>query len=319
MSYSGNVKDELVRIKPQDQQEQVAQLAGIVRMDGTILIGSGKRISLDVISESASVSRQVYSWMRQLFKVKAKIEIQRRVKLKKNIRYVVHIPSQPQLRTVLNTLGMMNEDGLLFRADIAPEFNDRDYLRRAYLRGAFLGSGSLTDPNRNYHLELVTQSEEFADALSEMVAGYGIHLRMSYRKENCVVYIKESEQISDFLALIGAHEAVMDLESIRVSKGVRNQVNRLVNCETANLNKSIDAALKQVQNIHLIEEKIGLEHLPESLQIIAKMRLAAPEASLKELGNMCEPPVGKSGINHRMRRIEEIANDLRIDIGHYES
>ncbi len=313
MSYSGDVKNELVRIEPQDLNEQVAQLAGLVRMDGTILIGSQKRVSLEIISENAAVARQAYSWLREIFKVKARIEIQRRTKLKKNIRYVVRLPSQPRVRSVLQTLGMMNEDGLLFRSDIAPEFTDRDNVRRAYLRGAFLGSGSMTDPQRSYHLELVTQSEEYASALTDLVSGYGIFLRMSYRKENCVVYLKESEQISDFLALIGAHDAVMELENVRVSKDMRNQVNRLVNCETANMNKAIEAAMRQVQAILFLQENLGLEKLSPSLQQVAELRLAAPEASLKELGQMCDPPVGKSGINHRMRRLEEIADDLRSD------
>lgn len=315
MSYSAEVKNELVRLEPQDVAEQVAQLAGLVRMDGTILIGSGKRLSLELISENAAVARQAYSWLTELFKVEARIEIQRRTRLKKNIRYVVRLPHQMRLRTVLNTLGMMNEEGLLFRSDIAPEFTAQDHLRRAYLRGAFLGSGSMTDPQRSYHLELVTQSEEFANQLTELTEGYGISLRMSYRKENCVVYLKEGEQISDFLALIGAHEAVMDLENVRVSKEVRNQVNRLVNCETANMNKAIDAAMRQVQSILLIKEVQGLDKLPPSLQQVAELRLSAPEASLKELGEMADPPVGKSGINHRMRRLEEIAKELRDDRG----
>ncbi len=320
MSYSNDIKNELVRIQPETEAEKVAELAGLVRMDGSILIGSGKRISLELVSENAAVARQAYSWLREIFHVQARIDIQRRTRLKKNIRYVVHMPSQPRLRSVLQTLGMMNEDGMLFRPDIAPEFTLRDELRRAYLRGAFLGSGSTTDPQRSYHLELVTQSEEYAKDLANLMEGYGISLRMSYRKENCVVYLKESEQISDFLALIGAHEAVMALENVRVSKDMRNQVNRLVNCETANMNKSIDAAMRQVQTILLIQKEMGLDKLPPSLEQVAKVRLASPEASLKELGELCDPPVGKSGVNHRMRRLEEIGDDLRrIQEGKRES
>ncbi|MBS5915687.1 MAG: DNA-binding protein WhiA [Clostridiales bacterium] len=313
MSYSAKVKNELVRLPAQDDGEQVAQLAGIARMDGSILIGSGKRIALVLVSENAAVARQAYSWLRNLFHLQARIEIQRNTKLKKNIRYVVRVPGQPRLKTALTTLGMMNDEGLLFRSDIAPEFTDRDHVRRAYLRGIFLGSGSLTDPQRSYHLELVTQSEEFAEQISALIIGYGIEFRMSYRKENCVLYLKESEQISDFLALVGAHEAVMDLENVRVAKGVRNKVNRLVNCETANMNKAIDAALRQVEMIEAIKAHGDFDKLPRALQQVANLRLQAPEASLKELGELCDPPIGKSGINHRMRRLTEFAKKMGLD------
>ncbi|MFP5527320.1 DNA-binding protein WhiA [Peptococcus simiae] len=313
MSYSAKVKNELVHLSDLDEREQVAQLAGIARMDGSILIGAGKQISLALVSEHAAVARQAYSWLRQLFHLNARIEIQRHTKLKKNIRYVVRVPGQGRLKTALTTLGMMNEDGLLFRSDIAPEFTGGDQVRRAYIRGIFLGSGSLTDPQRSYHLEIVTQSEEYAEQITDLVAGYGIDFRMSYRKENCVLYLKESEQISDFLALIGAHEAVMDLENVRVAKGVRNRVNRLVNCETANMNKAIDAALRQVEMIEYIQAQGAFDKLPRALQQVAKLRLLAPEASLKELGEMCDPPIGKSGINHRMRRLEQFAEKLKAE------
>ena len=136
---------------------------------------------------------------------------------------------------------------------------------------------------------------------------------MSYRKENCVLYLKESEQISDFLALVGAHEAVMDLENVRVAKGVRNKVNRLVNCETANMNKAIDAALRQVEMIEAIKVHGDFDKLPRALQQVANLRLQAPEASLKELGELCDPPIGKSGINHRMRRLTEFAKKMGLD------
>lgn len=310
MSFSNDIKNELLRLEYADDTERVSLLAGLTRMDGTILIGAKRSISLQLTSENAAVSRLVFSWLKELFHVEANVTIQRINRLKKNVLYVVNVPSQSRMPVLLNTLGMVDRDGLLFRPEIADELIGSDSLRRAYLRGVFLGSGSMTDPQRSYHLEIVTQSEEYAHNLIRIIENYNIYPRMSYRKENIVVYLKESEQISDFLALIGAYEAVMLLENTRIQKNVRNQVNRLVNCETANMNKSIDAAQRQIQSISLIEEKMGLKHLPDSLRQAAEARLSHPEESLKELGQLLDPPVGKSGMNHRMRRLEELADSL---------
>lgn len=308
MSFSNIVKNECCRLQHLDHQERVAQLAAIVRINSTILINQGQ-VSLELTTENASVARRIYSDLKGLFRMEANIIIQRRTRLKKNIRYVVHIPAQQKIKTFLETVGMMQDSGIPFRPGILTDFTHTDASRRAYVRGLFLGAGSLTDPQRSYHLELVTQGEEFAQAIIDLVAMYGIHMRMSYRKESVVIYLKESEAISDFLAMIGAHKAVMDFEEVRINKSMRNQVNRLVNCETANLSKSVDAGLRQVYNIRKIADHYGLENLPDNLRSTAQARLDYPEASLKELGELMDPPVGKSGMNHRMRKLEELADE----------
>lgn len=319
MSFSNDIKNELLRLEYADDSERVSLLAGLARMDGTILIGAGRQISLQLVSENAAVARLVFSWLKSLFHVEAEVTIQRQNRLKKNVLYVVDVPSQTRMPVLLNTLGMVDRDGLLFRSEIPVELVDSDILRRAYIRGVFLGGGSMTDPKRSYHLEIVTQSEEYAGHLIDLIENYNIYPRMSYRKESIVVYLKESEQISDFLALIGAYEAVMALENTRIQKNVRNQVNRLVNCETANLNKSIDAAQRQIQHINLIASCMGLERLPDSLRQAAEVRLNHPEESLKDLGQLLDPPVGKSGMNHRMRRLEELAMQLESEmVEHHE-
>lgn len=312
MSFSNDIKNELLRLEYTDDSERVSLLAGLARMDGTILIGAGRQISLQLVSENAAVARLVFSWLKSLFHMESEVTIQRQNRLKKNVLYVVNVPSQTRMPALLNTLGMVDRDGLLFRSEIPVELIDSDSLRRAYLRGVFLGGGSMTDPKRSYHLEIVTQSEEYAGHLIRLIENYNIYPRMSYRKESIVVYLKESEQISDFLALIGAYEAVMALENTRIQKNVRNQVNRLVNCETANLNKSINAAQRQIQHINLIASRMGLDRLPDSLRQAAEARLNHPEESLKDLGQLLDPPVGKSGMNHRMRRLEELAEQLEM-------
>lgn len=307
MSYSNDVKNELTRILPANEYEEIAQLAGIIRVNGTILISSGQQFSLKIISENASVARLVYTKVKSIFRMETNIVIQRHTRLKKNIRYIVNIPSQAKMKTFLETIGMVSEEGIPFNPMISKDFTTNDSNRRAYIRGIFLGSGSVTDPQRNYHLEIVVQSEEFANSFIELLKTYDINIKMSYRKESLILYLKESELISDFLALIGAHDAVMILENVRIKKNMRNQVNRLVNCETANLSKSVDAAMRQCQFIQLIKDNIGLDNLSENLRQTAQARLDHPEASLKELGRYLDPPVGKSGINHRMRRLEEMA------------
>lgn len=311
MNFSTYVKEELCRINVANQALKVSELAGIVRMDGTILIGAQKSVSLELISENASVAKLSYLWLKELFKTECTITIQRRQKLKKNNRYIVSVPNQRQMRSVLYSLGMMNEEGMFFNSEIPEELIGRDDKRRAYLRGVFLGGGSISDPLKSYHLEIVTNSEIHAELVQQLIGVYGIEAKLSYRKENILVYLKESNQISDFLALIGAHEAMMEFENIRINKTMRNEVNRLVNCETANLNKSVNAAQKQIQLIKEIESIVGIDALPESLKSIALLRINNPESSLKELGELMKPPIGKSGVNHRMRRIEAFAETIK--------
>lgn len=311
MNFSTYVKEELCRINVANQALKVSELAGIVRMDGTILIGAQKSVSLELISENASVAKLSYLWLKELFKTECTITIQRRQKLKKNNRYIVSVPNQRQMRSVLYSLGMMNEEGMFFNFEIPDELIGRDDKRRAYLRGVFLGGGSISDPLKSYHLEIVTNSEIHAELVQQLIGLYGIEAKLSYRKENILVYLKESNQISDFLALIGAHEAMMEFENIRINKTMRNEVNRLVNCETANLNKSVNAAQKQIQLIKEIESSVGIDALPESLKSIALLRINNPESSLKELGELMKPPIGKSGVNHRMRRIEAFAETIK--------
>lgn len=189
-------------------------------------------------------------------------------------------------------------------------FKDED-IKRAYIRGAFIGGGSISNPEKTYHLEFVTHSEEYAKDLSNLINTFSLNSKVIQRKNSFIVYIKEGEQIVDLLNVIGAHSSLLEIENIRIMKEMRNNVNRLVNCETANLSKTVNAAVRQVESIKLIQSQIGLQRLPDNLREIAELRLNYPDESLKELGEMLDPPVGKSGINHRLRKIEKIAEELR--------
>ena len=186
-----------------------------------------------------------------------------------------------------------------------------DILKKAYLRGAFLGGGSISDPEKNYHMEFVTNNEDYANSLRDLINSFGLNSKIVARKNSFVVYLKESEQISDLLSMIGAYQALLSLQSTKIVKEMRNNVNRIVNCETANLSKTVNAAVRQVENIKLIQNKIGISSLPENLQEIALLRVENEDMSLKELGEMLNPPISKSGANHRLKKIEQIANDLK--------
>ncbi len=182
---------------------------------------------------------------------------------------------------------------------------------RAYIRGAFLSSGSIADPEKGYHFEIVTSCKKKANQLISKLEIFGIEAKSIERKGHIVVYIKEGSQIVDVLNVMEAHNALMELENIRIVKELRNSVNRQVNCETANINKTVNAAVKQVEDIKYIQSRIGLDELPIQLREAAILRLEYPEAPLKELANLMNPPVGKSGINHRLRKLCQIAEELR--------
>ena len=193
-------------------------------------------------------------------------------------------------------------DGLLIQ---------RSCCKRAYIRGAFLAGGSISDPKKSYHFEIVCRSVPQAKQLCEVMGSFGMDAKIVARKKYQVVYIKEGEQIVDLLNVMEAHIALMDLENVRILKEMRNSVNRKVNCETANISKTVNAAVQQVRDIEYIRNTAGLSSLPDNLQEMALLRLEYPDAPLKELGTYLNPPVGKSGVNHRLRRISEIARDLR--------
>ncbi|KJS19083.1 MAG: sporulation regulator WhiA [Clostridiaceae bacterium BRH_c20a] len=310
MSFSEKTKNELARIILKDRCCQMAELAGLVRMDGTILISSKNQIGLELTTENAAVARKILRLAKLVFNVETELRVQRKARLKKNNIYLVKIPPQNKVQEILRTLGITRE-GFLINPEVSSLITKKKCCRRSYLRGVFLGAGSVNDPENTYHLEIATTSEEYAQSLVALIKKFGLDPKISTRKNWQVVYLKESEQIVTFLNVIEAHTALLNFESTRIQKGIRNKVNRLVNCETANLTKTIDAAFRQKENIELIAQNLGLENLPLGLRQVAELRLEQPDISLKELGELTDPPLGKSGINHRIRKLEKIAENIR--------
>lgn len=310
MQFSKKTKDELARLLPPKTCCQKAELAALVRMDGTIQIRGQYRFALTIHTENAAVARKIFLLCKNLFALHAEIIVQRNMQLRKNNIYVVRVAPQPQLVEMLRELGVMGGNYEL-QEKVAKTILDRQCCRRAYLRGAFLGGGSVNRPEKEYHLEIVTSNLTYGMQLKELMQDFGLPAKTCDRKGNCVVYLKEADAVAEFLNITGAYNSLLRFEDVRVYKGVKNQVNRLVNCDTANLNKTVEAAIEQVENIKLIEQKIGFSSLPQGLSDVAAIRLEYPEASLKELGDLLKPQVSKSCINHRMRKLAQLAEELR--------
>ncbi|MBO8168439.1 MAG: DNA-binding protein WhiA [Thermoanaerobacteraceae bacterium] len=312
MSFSQKCKNELARKIPSSACCRLAELAALVRLDGTIHLGANQSLSLRMESENAAVARKIIKLVKMLFDLDTETLIRRKRRLRKNNVYVVEINHKPGIIKLMQRTGI----DLAFRSG-ETGWKENALLknpccRKAYLRGVFLGGGSVNDPHGgSYHLELVVHDPEHLSLICDLMSSFNLKPRATERKQVGLIYLKEADQIIQFLNIIGAHTALLNFESIRVYKDIRNKVNRLVNCETANMNKSIEASMRQIEAIQLVAANMGMEKLSPALRELAALRLEHPDASLKELGEMMEPPLSKSAINHRMRRLEKLAESFR--------
>ena len=313
MSFSSKVKNEICRNADMSKEEAIAEISAIMKVSGALSFGSGKRISFRIVTENPAIARLIFKLLKDHFKIHTKVMVTKSNSLKKNNLYIIIINEEDGVRKLLSEVAVLKEyDGMMMLDYSIPhDIVKNSDCKRAYIRGAFLGGGSISNPEKTYHLEFVTHDEEYAVELSKLINSYNISSKVIQRKSSFVIYIKDGEQIVDLLNIIGAHTSLLELENVRIMKEMRNNVNRLVNCETANLSKTVNAAVRQVESIKLIQREIGLQRMPANLREIAELRLNYPDESLKELGEMLEPPVGKSGVNHRLRRIEKIADELR--------
>lgn len=308
MSFASRTKKELTQIETDDCCLR-AETAAFIRMNGSLSF-SNKKLSLDAQTENAAIARRLYSNLKHLFPYKIELLVRKKMQLKKNNVYICRI--REGVKPLLKELYILSGN-FEFKNDIPSELIEKDCCKRAYLRGAFLAGGSVNNPETSsYHLEVFSIYKEHSESLMELMNTYYLNAKSIERKNGYIAYIKEAEKIADFLNIIGAHVSLMKFEDVRIIRDMRNSVNRLVNCETANLNKTIGAAQRQVNNIKFIDDTIGLEQLPDRLQEIARLRLEYQDITLKELGDMIPGvKVSKSGVNHRLRKIEEIAENLR--------
>ncbi|WP_026476709.1 DNA-binding protein WhiA [Alkaliphilus transvaalensis] len=312
MSFSSKTKGELARLFAEDQCCQLAELSALIRMSGTLQLAGLNRLNLNIITENPSIARKLFRLIKDLFSIHTEVMVRRNPRLKKNNHYLIGITHQMGSDRILEKVGILRreEDSFDITYDIPEDIIKSQCCKRSYLRGAFLGGGSVSDPEKTYHLEFVTNSLEHSEVVKNLVNDFDLNAKIIQRKGSFVVYLKEGDQVVDLLNIIGAHSALLDLENVRIMKQMRNDINRIVNCETANLSKTVNASIRQIENIEYIKATVGLHKLPNNLREIAEIRLNHQEASLKELGQMLNPSIGKSGVNHRLRKIEEFAQKL---------
>ncbi|MGL4698373.1 MAG: DNA-binding protein WhiA [Apilactobacillus waqarii] len=307
MSYASDVKKELTTLEVHKENAK-AELMALIRMNGSISLAN-RKIILNIQTENPAIARRIYKLILEFYEVESKLVVRKKMKLNKNNVYVVRIANQAQ--AILDDLGIFDNYQIMERVPI--ELLKDDSQVRSYLRGAFLAGGSVNNPETSrYHLEIYSLYEEHNDMISEMMNKYELNSRTTDRRSGYITYLKEAEKIANFLQLIGATNAMLKFEDVRIMRDMRNSVNRLVNCENANMNKVANASTKQISNIQFIDDTVGLDKLPEKLYEVAITRMKMPEVSLKELSeSLPSGAISKSGINHRLRKINEFADKIR--------
>lgn len=309
MSFSGEVKRELCEQISPARHCQLAEISAIIAFCGKLVVDKDQTLILKLQTESTILTKKIFLLLKQIFRVSAELTT-RSLSAKKNLYELTLTAEETSLVLAackLTAAEEKNGRSLI----VEPTIVTKSCCRRSFIRGAFLAAGSVSDPNKAYHFEIVVSQETNGELLCEVMRSFEIDAKMIARKYHYVVYVKEGSQIVDLLNVMEAHVALMEFENVRILKDMRNTINRKVNCEAANINKTVKAATRQVEDILFIKEKVGLATLAEGLEEIALLRIEYPEASLKELGEMLCPPVGKSGVNHRLKKLCEIAEGLR--------
>ncbi|MCM1308477.1 MAG: DNA-binding protein WhiA [Butyrivibrio sp.] len=312
MSFSLKVKEELAGVYASARHCQLAELSALIGMCGHIYTTPSGRHYIAVSSENRGITAKCHALIRRAFGYEADVSVRYNAETK-NTAYFTAVTDSDTAIKILMAAKLMDGDGSIDRdlSLVSTVGISNMCCKRAFLRGAFLAGGSMSDPEKAYHLEIVTSGPKKSEQIAKAANAFDLGAKIALRRNYYVVYIKESSQIADMLNVTGAHVSLMELENVRVLKEVRNSVNRKVNCETANLNKTVSAAVKQIEDINYIGERAGLDSLNEGLEQIARLRLRYPDMPLKDLGGLLSPAVGKSGVNHRLRRISQIADDLR--------
>lgn len=307
MSFATGVKEELAGLPLGGECCRRAELAGVVLAAGSLHLKAGG-LQAEVVTDSPAIARRVYKLVKSLYGGHPMIEQRERHRLNRVYSYRVVVSPDAAARRMLEDVGILGRGDVTI--GIRPDLVRLSCCEGAFLRGLFLGCGSMSDPGKGYRLDLVLQDEQLARSAASLLAGADIKARLSPREGSTALYVKEADHISAFLAMAGAHAGMLRLESVRVEKGVRNTVNRVVNCDTANLGKATRASAEQTDDILLIARTFGLESLPVALRETAGARLDNPDATLERLSELLGH-VSKSGLNHRFRRIGRIADDIR--------
>lgn len=312
MTFSSKIKNELSRTEIFNTCCAKAEIAAMLRTTGYITIKGFNRIEIELSTGNAAVARRIFKLLKILYSMSTEVSVKKSNRLKKHNSYVIKIDDE-KVKAILQDTKLIKDEEINFmnfNFEVPKDLTKKDCCKKAYIKGSFMGCGSISDPEKSYHAEFVNNKEEHSQGLCELMKNYDINAKMLFRKNYYISYVKEGEQISNLMAAMGAHNALLDFENVRVVKETRNRINRVVNCETANLDKIVDTSMRQIKQIKVLKRHKAIDKLPDNLRELAYLRLKHNNASLKELGEMLIPPLGKSGVNHRLRRIEEIAEEL---------
>ncbi len=313
MSFSSEVKEELAKHTGQSRHCQLAELAAIILATGYVAQDEGGSRTLYLQDDNALALRKFFTLLKKAFNIVTSI-LEDEADVRAGGRtYRPVLRDDRQIESVLGALKMLEDDGSVrsFENGVNPMVTRNSCCKRAFLRNLFLCSGSISDPNKGYHLEFVCDYEGQALQLRDLIESFDIESRIVRRKKYFVLYVKEGAGIVDILNIMEAPVSLMNLENLRIVREMRNSINRRVNCEVANITKTVNAATKQIEDITYIRDNYGFMKLPERLREMAQVRLEHPDATLAELGGLLDPPVGKSGVNHRLRKLSDLADKLR--------
>ncbi len=318
MSFSGDVKREISKINSKNRCCKVAELAALLLTCGRIVLKGKMRLEVIVVTTENNVAHKIIELVKSLYDIRADICISRNMRLNKGNKYSLTFYDSNAVRHLLEetTIISYDSDGFCY-------ISHKDWEKllvceecyNSFLRGVFAGSGSVNNPVKYNHMEFVIYDIDFAQTFTNFLNARDIHCKMIERKGYYMVYLKEAECIVDVLRAIGSSTSLFNYENIRIKKNIKNKVTRIMNCEMANQNKSIDAGLHQKKNIEYIISKKGWNYLPDNLKSVAEIRLNNTEMSLSEIGELLDPPIGKSGVNHRMKKIQQIADELMETYG----
>lgn len=307
MSFTTEVKEELSRVPPTCSHCENATLAALIRIEGTLLMRGQGKYALEIATDSPVVARFIIKALHESYHLTTDLTMRRSV-LHKTPNWLIEVPAQPGLNEALTKLGVLGQEGI--ERGIDPDLIRKQCCVSAYLRGVFLGSGFISNPRGDFHFELKVETQATADAIVSLLAERGIKAKAIQRRNSYLIYLKSGAAISSFLALVGAHQSALKMENERVVKSVRNDVNRRVNAEMANQAKASAASVDQMLTIRYVLDHRDITTLPQALREYINLRLAYPDATLKELGEAADPPLSKSAINHRVRRLDQLAQEI---------
>ena len=312
MSFASDVRGELARQAVSDVCCARSELTAALKCSTQSIAWRGRnRYAVTITATEAATVRRYFGLLKQFYGIIGQIRTISGDALNGQTRYRLVVPEEETLR-LLGELQLLDESAP-FGLRVLPEPETVRFAccKKAFVRGAFLMRGEVNHPERRYHLEITADSEDLAAFISEQIHYFGINVKNTCRKSKFVVYLKRAEEISDMLSLLGASGAMLAFENVRVKKEVSNRVNRQLNCDNSNINRVMGAAEAQIRDIRFIDEQLGLDKLPQNLRQMAFARANNPETPLAELGELLDPPLGKSGVSARLRRLSQIAEKLR--------